>query len=229
MAATEFDIIRDEQERNNLLLTITDVEKAITASTPGARRILENTVENVKNRIATLDKKIEEAKVEHAAEVQAQVVAAAALAAKETKLNASERETYRSFLEESYFTKKDFGKLDAFYAHSYDRLSEGGKEEMSKRIHEGIKRGEFKFTDLPSVIQEKDNEHCSAKTNKEASAQVHINKSNSSQAAKPANKTAVKDIDVGSIDLSGIRLADATGSPSASSLPDGSGAKVAQR
>ncbi len=79
-----------------------------------------------------LDKKIEEARVEHAAEVQTQVaVAAAKLAARETALSASERETYRGFLEKAYFTKNDFGKLEEFYTHSYDRLSEGGKDEMS--------------------------------------------------------------------------------------------------
>ena len=81
-----------------------------------------------KARVVTLDKKIEEAKVERAAEAQAQVAAAAALAAKETALSAKECETYKGFLEESYFTKKDFGRLDEFYTHSYDRLSEGGKD-----------------------------------------------------------------------------------------------------
>ena len=81
------------------------------------------------------------------------MAAAAALAAKETRLSEEERKTYQSFLEKSYFTKKDFGKLDEFYRHSYDRLSEDGKDEMSKRIDEGIKRGEFKFDELPKTIQ----------------------------------------------------------------------------
>ena len=155
VAATEADILRDEQERSNLLKAISDVETAIAASTPGTRRVLENTVENAKRRIVTLDRRIEEAKVEHAAEVQAQATAAA-LAAKETKLNEQERERYRGFLEESFFTKKDFGKLENFYTHSYDRLSEDGKEEMSHRFWEGIRHEEYRFEDAPATVREKE-------------------------------------------------------------------------
>ena len=158
MAATESDILRDEQERGNLLKAISDVEAAIAAYTPGTRRLLENTVENAKNRLVTLDKRIEEAKVERAAEAQAQATAAAVLTAKETKLSADERAAYRGFLEESYFTKKDFGRLDEFYTHGYDRLSEGGKDQMSKRFWEGVNQGEYQFGDAPSVMQQKEAE-----------------------------------------------------------------------
>ena len=157
VAATDDEILRDEQERSNLLRAIADGEAAIVASPPSTRRVLENMVENGKKRIVILDKKIEEAKIERQAEEQAKV-AAAALAAKETKLSAEERETYRGFLEKSCFTKKDFGKLDEFYQHSYDRLSDGGKDEMSKRFWEGVKRGEYKFGDAPSVVQQKESE-----------------------------------------------------------------------
>ena len=118
MAVTEADIFRDEQERGNLLKAVSEIENAIAGSTPGTRRVLENTLDNAKKRVATLDKRIEEAKTEREAEVRAET-AAAALAAKETKLSAEERETYRGFLAKSYFTKKDFGKLDQFYSHSY--------------------------------------------------------------------------------------------------------------
>ena len=155
MAVTEDDIIRDEQERSNLLRAIADVETAIAVSTPGARRVLENTRDNAMKRIVELDKKIEEAKVEHQAAEQAQM-AAAALAEKETRLNAEERETYRGFLGESYFKKNDFGKLDEFYSHTYNRLSEGGKDEMSHRVWEGIRHHEYEFTDLPNEVQDKE-------------------------------------------------------------------------
>ena len=156
MAATEDDIIRDEQERNNLLRAIADVETAIAVSTPGTRRVLENTRDNAMRRIATLDKRIEEAKVERATEVQLQAAATAALVAKEKGLSAAEQETYGGFLKETFFTKKDFGKLEQFYAHSWDRLTEGGKDEMSHRVWEGVRHGEYRFTDLPKDVRAKE-------------------------------------------------------------------------
>jgi len=48
--------------------------------------------------------------------------------------------------------------LDAFYASSYDKLSDEGKAQMSTRIQEGIRRGEFEFSDLPERVQKKENE-----------------------------------------------------------------------
>lgn len=156
MAITESDIIRDEQERSNLLRAIADVETAIAVSTPGTRRVLENTLDNAKKRVGVLDKKIEDAKVEHAAEVQAQVAAATLLAAKETKLNADEQRTYGNFLKEDFFTKNDFGKLAQFYAHTWDRLSQSGKDEMSHRIWEGVRHHEFRFSDLPDPVKERE-------------------------------------------------------------------------
>ena len=222
MAGAEDDIIRDEQERSNLLRAIAEVETAILTSTPSVRRTLENALENAKKRIVVLDKRIEDAKVEHAAEVQAHIAAAAAMAAKETKLNAEEQETYRGFLEKAYFTKKDFGKLDEFYKHSYDRLSEGGRDEMSKRIHEGVRRGEFKFTDLPERVQEKDKEHRSAKAKQQASAQsstVH-SKSNIERPVRPTGTSSVREIDLSSVQLNTVKLMDADARPSVSSVPN---------
>ena len=239
MAATEGDIIRDEQERSNLLRAIADVETAIAGSSPSTRRILENTLENARKRVVVLDKKIEEAKVEHAAEVQAQATAAAALAAKETKLSAEERKTYRGFLEESYFTKKDIGRLDEFYTHSYDRLSEGGKEEMSERLHEGIRRGELKSTDLPDSVLKRDAELCrkhtaigtteptghTTRADKQTHTQDGANSATASDgvAAKPSDSFPNAEIDLSSVDLSGVKLVAATSKPAAASIPDASG------
>lgn len=223
MAASEGDIIRDESERNNLQRAITDLETAIAVSNPGTRRILESSLAGVKTRVATLDKRIEEAKVERAAEAQTQAAAAAVLAAKETALSAKERETYKGFLEESYFTKKDFGKLDEFYNHSYDKLSEGGKEEMSKRIDEGIKRGEFEFSDLPKNALQKEKIHRAGRTDKVV-PQTHPNEreENSVRPESTAESTTASQIDLSSVDLKGVRMAAATSEPSASAIPDAS-------
>jgi hypothetical protein len=147
----------DELERDSLLKAISEVETAKSVSTPGTRSVFENFLQNAKGRVAALDKKIQESKAEHAARKQAEV-AIAALAEKEAALSASEKQTYSGFLAKGFFTKNDFGALEKFYAQTWDRLSESGKDQMSHRIYEGIRRGEYKFTDLPKVVQEKEME-----------------------------------------------------------------------
>lgn len=231
MAATEADILRDEQERSSLLKVIADVETAVIAAASGTRRILENTLENAKKQVATLDKKIEEARMEYAAEVQAKVAAAEALAAKETRLTAEERETYRGFLEKPYFTKKDFGEVDQFCRRGYDRLSESGKEEMSKRIDEGIKRGEFKFSDLPETIQSKETAHRAARAGKNSPAQQEVSKKedDASYRSPLAETSAMNGNDLRSIDLSGMKISHSLTEPSAAAMPDASGSKPVQR
>ncbi len=232
MAATELDILRDEQERGNLLNAVSEIETATVVAALGTRLILENSVENTKKRITTLDKKIEAAKAEQVAEVQMQAAAAASvLATKETTLNDSERHTYRSFPEEAYCTKRDFGRLDEFYAHSYDRLSEGSKDEVSKRIDEGVKRGEFKFGDPPANALEKEINHRVAKADKETPAQPNFSRSkqNSDCPVESAEAVVVKAIDLGSLNLSGVKLASASSALIPASIPDVSNSKVVER
>lgn len=150
------DISRDESELKNLQKVIADVETALFVSTPGTRRILENTLDGAKKRVGTLEKKIGEALKEREVEAQQQAATVAMLAQKEAALIEKEKQTYSGFLKEEFFTKKDFGKLNDFYTHSYDRLSEGGKEEMSKRIWEGIRHKQYEFADLPAEVKERE-------------------------------------------------------------------------
>lgn len=233
MAVTQDDIVRDEQERSNLQNAVADLETAIAVSNPGTRRLLEHSLVGMKARVATLDKRIEEAKAEHAVEVQTQAVAAAraaALAAKETKLSEEERENYRRFLEKTYFTKQDLGSLDTFYRHSYDRLSESGQDQMSQRIHEGIKRGEFTESDLSAAIRQRDEAHCAAKAAKESSVNFRLesNKPNPVQSTA-SEKVPVAELDLSSIDLKKVQLADAPDAPSVSSLPKAPNPRAAGR
>lgn len=71
-------------------------------------------------------------------------------------LNTKEKETYSGFLKEDFFTKRDFGRLEQFYTKTWDRLSEGGKDEMSKRVWGGIRHGEYSFDQLPAQVREKE-------------------------------------------------------------------------
>ncbi len=116
----------------------------------------------MKGRLSTLDKKISEAIEER--EVQAREQAAIAIMAqKEAALTACEQAEYSAFLKEDFFTKRDFGRLEQFYAHAYDRLSEEGKDEMSHRVWEGVRHGEYRLSDLPKDVRDKEEDRVYAK------------------------------------------------------------------
>jgi hypothetical protein len=155
MAESEFEIRRDEMERDSLQKTISDVETALAVSTPGTRPLFENLLHNAKGRIGALDKKIKDAQEARETHEREQA-AGLALAERETALSAREKETYSGFLKEDFFTKKDFGRLEQFYTKTWDRLSEQGKDEMSKRIWGGIRHGQYSFSDLPPAVREKE-------------------------------------------------------------------------
>lgn len=84
--------------------------------------------------------------------------AAAIAAQQEINLNASEKQSFYNFLQKDYFTKNDFGQLEAFYKNSWDKLSDAGKDEMSNRIWEGVRKGEYSFADLPEDVKKKEQE-----------------------------------------------------------------------
>ncbi len=157
MTESDNDSKLDEMERDSLQKAISEVETALTVSTSGTRLLLQNFLQNAKGRVAALDKNIQQSRAEHETRKQAEL-AIATLAEKEAALSASEKETYSGFLGKKFFTKQDFGSLEKFYAQTWDRLSESGKDQMSHRIWEGIRRDEYKFTDLPKVVQEKESE-----------------------------------------------------------------------
>jgi hypothetical protein len=157
MAESDSESRFDELERDNLQKVISEVEAAQAASRADKKPMLDHFLQNARGRVAVLDKRIKESKAENESRHQAEV-AVAVLAAKETALSTSEKETYSGFLAKEFFTKKDFGSLEKFYSQTWDRLSESGKAEMSHRIWEGIRRDEYKFTDLPKVVQEKEAE-----------------------------------------------------------------------
>lgn len=57
----------------------------------------------------------------------------------ETALTAEERKIYVGFYKKPRFTKADLPALDKFYSTIYDKLTERGKDEMSKRLHAGMR------------------------------------------------------------------------------------------
>ncbi len=158
MAESENDSKFDEIERDSLQKAISEVERSLLAAGTGARAPLVNFLANAKGRVAFLEKRIKESGAEREARAQEHATLVA-LAQKETALNVEEKETYGGFLEKGFFTKRDFPALEKFYAETWERLSEGGKDEMSHRVWEGIRREEFKFSELPAFVQQKEAKH----------------------------------------------------------------------
>jgi hypothetical protein len=155
MAENDSELRFAEMERDGLQSAISAVEVALAASTPGTREPLEKFLRNARGRVLVLEKTIKDARLEQEHHAQDQL-ALSDLAARETALSAKEKEAYDGFLKEDFFTKRDFARLSEFYAHTWDRLSEGGKDQMSHRVWEGIRRDQYKFSDLPEVVQEKE-------------------------------------------------------------------------
>jgi hypothetical protein len=154
MAETETESKLDELEMDGLQKAISQAELVLADALPGAKALLANFVQNAKARVGALDRKIKDYQIEqeHAREDAVTV----RLAAMESNLNESERETFSGFLRKGFFTKGDFGALEQFYSKTWDRLSERGKDEMSHRIWEGIRHNEYTFAELPETVREKE-------------------------------------------------------------------------
>ena len=103
-----------------------------------------------------LEKTIKDSEIAQKRESETRLAFAVQEAERETKLSSTERKTFGEFLKKDFFTKADFGRLDEFYKKTWDRLSEHGKDEMSHRIWEGVRRKEYEFHDLPESVQEKE-------------------------------------------------------------------------
>lgn len=146
----------DELEYKALQGTVSRIEALLVYSGPGECTLYENFLKNARTRLDFLERKIKDQKEEKASQERTQVATAVSLAQRETAFSEAEKKTYGGFLAEEFFTKKDFSRLEQFYTQTWERLSEGGKAEMSHRIWEGIRRDEYQFTDLPKVVQEKE-------------------------------------------------------------------------
>ena len=121
--------------------------------------MLRRFLENAKSHIGRLEitaaeneRKYEDEQARAA--VQGRVIAA--LVERESALSDAEKKEYRTLLEHSHFTKSMFGAIEHFYAHSYDKLTEGGRAEVSHRVWEGVRQGEYRFQELPEIVKQKE-------------------------------------------------------------------------
>lgn len=147
----------EEAEYAGLLSTIAQIERTLVFSPgdAGTVALLTRFVENAKGRLDALEREAKHnaEKEKTAAETNLQIAAAVE---HEKALNEAERIEYAALLEHEYFTKAEFGKLEHFYSNSWDKLTDEGKDEMSQRVWGGVRQGEYKFTELPDPVKEKE-------------------------------------------------------------------------
>ena len=156
MAVAEAELRQAEMEHDNLQKTISEMQTALTFATSGSRPVLEKAIQNATIRLGVVEKRIKDSRTELETHARELAEAISYQAQNEAALSARERKTFDGFLKADYFTKKDFGRLEDFYAKTWDRLSESGKDEMSHRVWEGIRKNEYTFAQLPGTVREKE-------------------------------------------------------------------------
>ena len=147
MAENEEDIKRIEN-------MIAILENNLLKADPRERDALKNTVSDLRTRREEIQKRIKEREEQEQAQQRYNLEVSQAMQ-RETGLNSEEKSIFGKFLQKEFFTKGDLGSLGEFYARTYDRLTEEGKSQMDHRVWEGIRRDEYKFTDLQDSVKER--------------------------------------------------------------------------
>ena len=151
----------DDVEYANLAEQVRRIELLVDTDTRSdSSFLLTSFIHNAKSRMEEIrydEVRTEDEKKDQKVKETASVVQ---LAEMEHRLNAEEKQQYSEFLKLDYFRRKDLDELAAFYKDGggYDKLSEEGKLQMSERIEEGIRRGEFVRDDLPERVNRKNDE-----------------------------------------------------------------------
>jgi hypothetical protein len=149
----------DDVEYANLAEQVRRIELLVNADARSdSSYLLKSFLHNAKSRMEEIrheEIRAEDDKKDQKAKETASVVH---LAEMEYKLNSEEKQQYSQFLKLDYFTKANFDELEEFYEKSWDKLSESGKNQMSARVWEGIKRKEYTFDELPVEVRKKESE-----------------------------------------------------------------------
>ncbi len=149
--------ISEDQEYKRLQAEVAQIENSLARAAASGSTVasaLATYLNSLKTRLFTLDEKHKALEQEKQRSTDQQNIAA--LVERESALSEREREQFGGFLEKEFFTKADFGDLEGFYCSTWDRLSEGGKAEMSQRIWEGVRHGGYAFCELPEIVKEKE-------------------------------------------------------------------------
>lgn len=147
-----------EVEASQFARIVEEIEKLIRdGGQAGPGYPLAAVLGSAQGRLDSLHAEEEHAAVEKKEKEEKDRSAIVAMVERETKLNEEEKKKYAEFLSKDHFTRSDINDLSTFYADggAYDRLSDGGKEQMDHRIEEGIRRGELSRDELPDHVIKK--------------------------------------------------------------------------
>jgi len=151
--AIEYATLQDSVSRVQNLLFLGGLEG-------DALILMRRFVENAKSRMGQLEISAEQnqrkAEDEERSATVIREVVITRLVERETALNSEEKQEYRGLLGHEFFTKSMFGTLEHFYSKSWDKLTEGGKAQVSHRVWEGVRHGEYRFEELPEVVKQKE-------------------------------------------------------------------------
>ncbi len=195
----------DRMELASLERTVSDAERMLLALPPGTRPLFSGFLHNAKARLGVLEKKIQDAEREQQEHARNEVALVVDAAQRETALNTKEKETYSGFLREDFFTKRDFARLEDFYAHTWDRDS--FKQSMFKghesaaRFHSSVDRG-----------GEAGQASALAKLKATAASEKSVR---TPEAAKRA------DLDLSAFGLDGVKMVDAASQGTSADIPNG--------
>ena len=148
----------DDVEYANLAEQVRRIEELVNSGQAGGSDyLLKGFLNNAKARMEVIrqDEHGSEEKKEQKSRENANAVI---LAEMEHRLNSVEKEQYSGFLKLDYFTKANFEELDEFYEKTWDKLTEEGKSQMSYRVWEGVRQGEYSFDELPENVRKKEAE-----------------------------------------------------------------------
>lgn len=149
----------DEVEYSRLAAQVQEIENLVGSGQSGdVGDLLKHFLHNAKSRMEEIRHDEVRAEVEKKEQKAKENANVAQLAEMEHNLSVEEKRQYAGFLKLDYFTKANFEGLEDFYANSWDKLSEGGKDQMSARVWEGIRRKEYTFDELPHIVKEKESE-----------------------------------------------------------------------
>ncbi len=149
----------DDVEYARLAAQVFEVEKLMNSGVPGgADLLLRSFLNGAKSRMEEIRHEERRAETSLKDRKDNETAGAVQLSEMERRLTAAEKQQYSGFLKLDWFTKADFEELEEFYAESWDRLSEGGKNQMSVRVWGGIRRHEYTFEELPQKLREKESE-----------------------------------------------------------------------
>lgn len=147
-----------EVRSSQLAQRVEEIEKLIRTGANVAGTSLASLLETAQAQLDSTRVEEQHATVGKKEREQHERASVAHMVEQEHRLNAAEKEQYGRFLEQDYFTKANFVELDSFYAHSWDKLSDEGKAQMSHRVWEGIRRDEYEFDELPENVRKKEAE-----------------------------------------------------------------------